>query len=221
MNVCVGMNTDGTVQSRTMLSLTRIFNEYPDDFQSRLILLDGGCADFAGSRNKLVSAFLRTNIDWLLIVDADMVFTPDDWMLLKQSVSVESRPWVSGLYFVDGDKLRPCAMVMDAEQRAASPIIGETDGLMRVNAAGLGFALVHRSVFQVTQDVTSDHPWFAHGWTTERGETMPEDYAFAARCDAQNIPVYLNCNVRLGHIKSHVVGWAQYSEQQARGKVVA
>ena len=83
MDVTIGMNTDAFVTSQTLLSLTKTFNAYPEDFQSRLIVTEGGCGDFAGGRNRLVRAFLSTGIEWVLIVDSDMVWEPQDWARLR------------------------------------------------------------------------------------------------------------------------------------------
>lgn len=210
MNVTVGMNTDGNVTSATLMSLCRMFNAYPEDFNSRLIMVDGGCADFAGSRNKLVEAFLTTGSDYLLILDADMVFTPEDYGDLAQHAT--SDVVSAGLYFVQGKPLRPCCAIIAPDGKAASPVLVEEDHLVRVSAAGLGFSLIHRNVWLATKG-DSDHPWFQHGWTTPAGETMPEDYAFAWRCQEAGIPVYLNARVRVGHVKSRIIGWEDYAGQ--------
>lgn len=212
MNVVAGMNVNGSCTSRTLISLTRMFNADPD-FQARLIMVEGGCADFAGGRNRLVREFLSTGIDWMLVVDSDMAFTPQDWETLRDSAHPTDRPFVTGTYFVDNDPPRPCCVRFDEDYNAVSPVLDdETDELLPVSASGIGFGLIHRDVFLVTADVTSDHEWFQHGWTTPKGETMPEDYAFASRCAKAGIPIYLNTKVRPGHVKSRVLDWDTYQQ---------
>lgn len=210
MNVLVGMNTNGSCTSRTLISLTRMFNSDPD-FQSRLIMVEGGCADFAGTRNRLVREFLATGVDWMLVVDSDMVFTPGDWATLRDSAHPIDRPFVTGTYFVDNDPPRPCCVVFDKEFNAHSPVLrDDSDELIQVAGSGIGFGLIHRDVFLRTADVKSDHEWFEHGWRTPLGETMPEDYAFCSRCAGAGIPVYLNTKVRVGHVKTRVLDWNTY-----------
>ena len=210
MDVTIGMNTDAFVTSQTLLSLTKTFNAYPEDFRSRLIVTEGGCGDFAGGRNKLVRAFLSTGIEWVLIVDSDMVWEPQDWARLRDSADAE-HPWVSGTYFVDNEPLRPCAITYTPEGKPASPVLTEdSPELVRVSAACIGFGLIHRDVFLRSADVENDHEWFEHGWRDPNGQTLPEDWAFCSRAAGAGIPVYLNTKVRIGHVKSRIIGWKEY-----------
>lgn len=212
MNVAVGVNTYSHVTAETLLSLAKMWNAYPDDFQSRLILVRGGCADFAGTRNRLVREFLSTGIDWLLIVDTDMVWEPEDWERLRASAD-EDHPLVAGLYFVSNDPPNPCCVVFDESGAKYTPVFHEdSDELVRVHAAGLGFSLIHRDVFLKSADLTNDHEWFEHGFRTVTGETMSEDYAFASRVQEAGFPVYVNSKVRVRHVKSHVIGWDEYQQ---------
>ena len=221
MNVVVGMNTNGSCTSRTLISLTRMFNADPE-FQSRLILVEGGCADFAGGRNRLVREFLSTGVDWLLVVDSDMVFTAEDWETLRDSADPTERPFVTGTYFVDNDPPRPCCVVFDQDYNAHSPTLTDgMDELLRVHASGIGFGLIHRDVFLKAGDMTSDHEWFEHGWRTPKGETMPEDYAFASRCGGAGIPIYLNTKVRVGHLKPRVLDWTEYQQSLSGDRIPA
>jgi hypothetical protein len=209
VNVAVGMNTDGNVTSATMLSLAKMWNAHPE-FRSRLILHDGGCADFAGSRNRLVRAFLSTGIDWLLIVDADMVFEPEDWERLRDSAD-EAHPYVAGTYFVDNVPLRPAALIMKGDKRYTPNLREDSPELLEVTAASLGFGLVHRDVFLKSADPSDDHEWFAHGMKTPQGDTFPEDWAWCYyRVREAGIPIHLNTKVRIGHVKPRVIGWKEY-----------
>ena len=214
MNVAVGMNTDGNVSSKTLISLAKMWNAHPD-FQSRLIMHDGGCGDFATNRNRLVRAFLSTGIDWLLFVDADMVFEPDDWERLRNSAD-KDHLYVAGTYFVDNTPIRPCALVYQGDKRYTPVLREDSPELLQVTAASLGFGLVHRDVFIKSADTTSDHEWFVHGMKSPQGDTFPEDWAWNYyRVAEAGIPIYLNTKVRLGHLKSRVLGWEDY-QQQAR-----
>src|SRR3972149_10593927 len=105
-DVVVGMNTDAFITSKTLISLTKMFNAYPEDFQSRLIMVEGGCADFAGTRNRLVREFLATGIEWLLLVDSAMVWEPEDWKRLRDSAD-EQHPNLGGGSFVDKETPPP------------------------------------------------------------------------------------------------------------------
>ena len=208
------MNTDQFITSKTLISLTKMFNAYPEDFEARLLLVEGGCADFAGSRNKLVRAFLGTDVEWLLIVDTDMVWSPEDWERLRDSADATERPLVAGTYFVDNETVLPCCAIFGKDGKAVVPNLHENSPeLVQVSAACLGFGLIHRDVFFRSAEMESDHEWFEHGWRSESGSTMSEDYCFANRVGAAGIPIYINTKVRIGHLKSRVLGWDQYQDQ--------
>lgn len=218
MDVAAGINTDANISWQTVLSLTRTFNAYPEDFQARLIVADGGCGDFAGNRNRLVRQFLATDVEWLLIIDTDIVWQPEDWERLRDSADAIERPYVSGLYFVDNEPLNPCSIVFGADGKKYVPLIkDDAPELARVSAACLGFGLVHRDVFFKSADPGNDHEWFEHGYRSPNGETMPEDYAFCDRVGAAGIPIYLNTKVRVGHLKQRIIGWDDYQRQIGEG----
>lgn len=211
----VGMNTGGSVSSKTLVSLTKMFNSFPDDFQSRLIVVDGGCADLAGSRNRLVRSFLGTGLEWMLVVDTDIVWEPDDWQRLRDSADLAASPFVAGTYFVDNTPSWPCCVIFKDDGTVATPNLhDDSPELLQVSAAGIGFGLIHRDVFLKAGDPTSDHEWFEHGWKAPSGMTIPEDYCFCSRVGSAGIPVYLNTKVRVGHLKSRVIGWDEYQRQQ-------
>jgi len=208
-----GVNADANVSWQTFLSITKMFNAYPDDFESRVIGVNGGCADFADNRNKMVRAFIGTNIDWLLVVDTDMVWEPPDWQRLRDSADTE-HPFVGGTYFVDNDPPAPCCVIFDDDGKANHPILRETSPeLIQVSASCIGFGLIHRDVFLRSADVTNDHEWFEHGWRAQNGQTLPEDWAFCNRVGEAGIPIHINSKVRIGHLKSRVVGWNDYTAQ--------
>lgn len=210
----VGMNSGGSITSKTLISLTKMFNAYPDDFESRLILVEGGCADFAGGRNLLVRRFLSTGVDWILVVDTDMVWEPEDWRRLRDSADPVSAPFVAGTYFVDNVPSWPCCIIFKDDGTPATPNLREdSPELLRVSAAGIGFGLIHRDVFLRSGDTTDDHEWFEHGWRDPNGQTMPEDYCFCSRVGEAGIPIYLNTKVRVGHVKTRVIGWDDYQRQ--------
>ena len=213
-DVVVGMNTDAFITSKTLFSLTKTFNAYPEDFQSRLIMVEGGCADFAATRNRLVREFLATGIEWLLIVDSDMVWEPEDWKRLRDSAD-EQHPIVGGTYFVDNEPLRPCCVIFGKDGKKFTPVLHEdSPELLQVSASCVGFGLIHRDVFYKSAEPESDHEWFEHGWRSPGGETMPEDYCFCGRVAAAGIPVYINTKVRVGHLKSRIIGWNDYQEEK-------
>ena len=213
MDVIVGTVTDEYITAETVMSLAKMWNAHPE-FQSRLLTIKGGCADLAGSRNKLVRYFLSRDAEWLLTVDTDMVWEPEDWVRLRDSALNHPAQFVSGTYFVANDPPQPCATVFLDNKFYTLDLTEETQEMYQVAAVGAGFSLIHRDVFMKSADVGNDHEWYEHGRRAPNGQTLPEDYAFCSRVAEAGIPVYLNTKVRVGHIKSRIVDWDEYMRRK-------
>ena len=208
MDVVVGMCTDENVTAETVTSLAKTWSAHPE-FHSRLLVMRGGCADLADIRNKLVRLFLNSRAQWLLTVDTDMVWEPEDWVRLRDSAD-KDHPFVSGTYMVANDPPQPCAVVFYKDRFHTVNLTEDSPELQPVSACGAGFSLIHRSVFLATADIENDHEWYEHGRRAPNGQTLPEDYAFCSRVGEAGIPIYLNTKVRIGHVKSRIVGWKEY-----------
>lgn len=209
MDVVVGMCTDEAVKAETLTSLAKMWNAHPE-FQSRLLIMKGGCADLADTRNKLVRLFLSSDAEWLLTVDSDVTWEPEDWARLRDSALNHPAMFVSGTYMVANEPPNPCAVVVKDDGFYSLKITEDTQEMYQVSAVGAGFSLIHRTVFLKSADPFNDHEWYEHGRRGPNGQTIPEDYAFCSRVGEAGIPVYLNTKVRLGHVKSKIVGWKEY-----------
>lgn len=211
MDVTVGMCTDEGVAAETVTSLAKMWSAHPD-FRSRLLIMKGGCADLAGTRNKLVRMFLSSGVEWLLTVDTDIVWEPEDWDRLKRSALDNEAQYVSGTYMVANDPPMPCAAVFKDDKFYTPLVSDESPELVQVSAVGAGFSLIHRDVFLKSADPGNDHEWYEHGRRAPNGQTLPEDYAFCSRVGEAGIPIWLNTKVRPGHVKSRIVGWKEYTD---------
>ena len=207
MNVVVGMCTDEYVTAETTLSLAKTWAAFPE-MGSRLLMMKGGCADLAATRNYLARLFLATDADWRLTVDTDIVWEPEDFERLWNSA--QDHLFVSGTYMVAKEPPAPCAVVFKDDKFYSLAITEDSPELYPVAATGAGFCLIHREVFLRSGDEDNDHEWYEHGRRGPGGQTLPEDYAFCSRVGEAGIPIYLNTKVRLGHVKSRVVGWDDY-----------
>ena len=211
MDVVVGMCTDEYVTAETVVSLGRTWTADPD-FKSRLLMMKGGCADLADTRNKLVRLFLGSKVEWLLSVDTDIVWEPEDWFRLRDSALNHPALFVSGTYMVAKKQPEPCGVVIKDGRFYSLKPDDDTVEMYPVSACGAGFTLIHRDVFLKSADMENDHEWYEHGRRGPAGQTLPEDYAFCSRVGEAGIPIFLNTKVRVGHVKSRVVGWDDYVE---------
>ena len=159
----------------------------------------------AAARTYLVERFLGTDADWLLQLDADMVFTPSDLVRLIESADSVSVPIVGGLYVGTGQRIGdPGAEAGDLDGDGFRLLLPESRGVVPVDFVGAGALLVHRSVFV---DLADRHPrpqpWFQE--VAVDGRVDGEDWEFCRRAKAAGYPVHVNADVRLGHVKTVVL----------------
>lgn len=173
----------------------------------------------ASTRNQIVNAFLKhpSAPEWLWMLDADMVFTPDTLLALLDVADPTERPIVGGLYFggrIDG-KITPHAYVLSGDGGGLSSVQGvgapgQWGPIIRVHGTGAGCLLMHRSVLEAigAKYRSTGFPWFAE--TGQGGEEYGEDITFCLRAHALDIPIHVHTGVILGHVKTGIVDEQSY-----------
>jgi hypothetical protein len=144
-----------------------------------------GCSDIQAARFTIMDAFKnRSECNWLWMVDADIGFRPEDIELL-----------------FDGVELAVCAEYRKKEEN------------YRVAKFGLGFAAVHRKVFEAMDALETDGvPWVPQGMYAGRlvsgyapagftpaGDYRAEDHGFWMHVHATQLPFRLELRTRLVH----------------------
>jgi hypothetical protein len=171
--------------------------------------------NIARARNHIVASFLATTrASWLLFVDTDMVFQSDALARLVQAADASRRPIMGGLCFAEGDDGKPAPTMYELVgegEAAAFATYREwpTDQPFQVAATGTGFLLLHRSVLEQVargHNGKRDHvwPWFRESTMGRRA--VGEDLTFMIRCAVAHIPVYVHTGVKIGHMKTHMLG---------------
>lgn len=166
-----------------------------------------------GCRNSLVSrdaeipwdmmpCFLGAPYDYMVWIDSDMGFEPDDVMRLVESgkdiISAvcpmgPTNRCPAGSYGLDDNGVPVCRYlnikVLDTVPK---------DELIEVQYAGFGFIVVKYGVFEAM-----DYPWFRSiTWTYERRKSDPsEDLGFCLRAGMKGFKVFLHPWVRVSHTK--------------------
>lgn len=167
----------------------------------------------AANRNFLTRAALKTSAEWVLMIDADMAFPADSLDRILAAADPDERPIVSGLYFggkPEGPAI-PHAYVPGESDTGFRPIDGMDNtrsvwhGVGQVGAVGGGFLLCHRLALEVVGQAyeATGHAWFAE--TVRDGHDIGEDITFCLRAAACGIPIHVDFDLKLGHIKTGVV----------------
>lgn len=151
------------------------------------------------ARNNIAKAFLETDYEYLMFLDADIEFTPEDFQKvwnIQPDIGVGFYPmkkigapyaaWVNGKLVENPDK------------------IGD---IIEVDYAGTGFMLIHRKVFEGMREKTpakiheegsgTSYAWFDP--RVEDGIYLSEDYAFCRDARAVGFKVLMDPSVKLTH----------------------
>ena len=151
----------------------------------------------------------KSKSDWLLWVDSDVVISPETFRLLWDNKDAKERPLVSGVYFTTDNPEEPLMIPMPT----VFSFTNKGDGtfglsrvhplpknqLIKVDAAGFGFILMHRSIVEKVKAVSPDGQMFME---MGRGtKFIGEDIFFFALCDKAEVPLYCHTGALAPHMK--------------------
>ena len=151
----------------------------------------------------------KSKSDWLLWVDSDVVISPETFRLLWDNKDAKERPLVSGVYFTTDNPEEPLMIPMPT----VFSFTNKGDGtfglarmhplpknqLIKVDAAGFGFILMHRSVVEKVKAVAPDGQMFME---MGRGtKFIGEDIFFFALCDKAEVPLHCHTGALAPHMK--------------------
>lgn len=192
----------------------------------------------ANARNTMVWSFLTWHLDaegrepaqWLVMLDADMVFDDRAVETILAAADPVEAPIVGGLCFGGGrgGGIFPTIYVCKDEQLNLDRLNEyPPDALCEIDATGAAFLAIHRTVFErmyaaFGRDADGNetpYPWFAYGQNA--GKPVGEDIAFCLRARALEIPVNVHTGVRIGHLKSQVLTEDLYLELRAQARAAA
>jgi hypothetical protein len=151
----------------------------------------------------------KSKSDWLLWVDSDVVISPETFRLLWDNKDAKERPLISGVYFTTDNPEEPLMIPMPT----VFSFTNKGDGtfglsrvhplpenqLIKVDAAGFGFILMHRSIVKKVKSVSIDGQMFME---MGRGtKFIGEDIFFFALCDKAEVPLYCHTGALVPHMK--------------------
>ncbi len=179
---------------------------FADDDVSFICNFNPGDSLVARARNNLAHNFLRTDADYLLFLDTDLDFSPED--IKKLIDRRRDDAVVCGQYAIKQPELRYCYNKIQGEQ------VGP-DGLLKVGEAGTGCMLIPRKILEdirdkmpalaYTDDVFRDKRVSFFNVGVVGGRYLSEDWLFCRYCYQLGYSVYVHTEILLGH---H--GWMRY-----------
>lgn len=171
----------------------------------------------ARQRQAAIEMWEKVNTDWALWVDSDIVLTTEVLKMLWDAADKINRPVVSGVYFVsknmEGSLMMPMPCVFNEtdneyEIKYLHPL--PKNQIVKVDNAGMGLVLMHKSVLKGLNEKFPNGFWF--GENNERNEKfIGEDIAFFRKVKAAGIPVYAHTGALVKHMKRFAFDEAYYN----------
>jgi GT2 family glycosyltransferase len=201
----------GTVRAEFMASLlglmmnTRVRVEAVDEL--------GSGPNISRARNTLAWKFLdMSSAEWLLMADTDMVFAHDALDRLVAAADPDERPVVGALCFSRHPDTGDAVSTMYEAARRDGQLVfipyreWPQDAVVRVDATGAAFLLVHRAALESVAVKTAEPaaPWFRE--SVIGSQLIGEDLTFCLRAADAGIPVHVHTGVQAAHIKTSVLG---------------
>ena len=166
-------------------------------------------------RSRIANFFMNnTEFEYLFCLDADVAFKPEDMLKLYSY----QKPVVSASYPMKTLPLRHCYEVYNPVKLCGN--------LIKIGGIGMGFVMIHRSVFEKLNRYYSELKYFpglnnSNYPITEKeyhnsyhyfaemnkeGKYLGEDMSFFHRLTDIGYDVWLDTSIELQHIGSHVFG---------------
>jgi GT2 family glycosyltransferase len=196
--------TSGMVYNGFMQTIVNIVGKRPEKV--------GGMFSVSGpylttNRNNIVREFLDSPYDWLFSFDTDIETSLEDFDKIIDAADAKDRPIVAGKYFIfieDGVKICAKKINDNLDMEDGGDWLEEypDDEVIPIWATGMGFVLIHRSVFEkiAKNNLDKKFPWFYDGYLDKRGNEIGEDIFFYEQARKVGIPVHLHTGASAAHL---------------------
>jgi hypothetical protein len=204
--VAVAWCDNGDVDGKFMQGVTDVLLKSGVKFETS-IRSQGN--QIARQREKVIKFWYEQNLsEWLLWVDSDIVLSPENFLKLWDKKDKVSKPLLTGVYFTTDNPEEPLMVPMPTIYSFAELDGGlgikrvhplPKDTFMKVEAAGMGFVLMHRSVVTKIMEALPGVPFF-----TEMGADkafIGEDIYFFALCGKAEVPLWCDTSALVPHMK--------------------
>ena len=151
--------------------------------------------------------FDKTDFEWMLWVDSDIVLTNEALEKIWKSAHPIDRPIVSGTYFVSKENEKSLMSPYPAlfnwveddgyKMSYVHPL--PKDALLQVGAAGFGLLLMHRNVVKKMRAVHGTKPFFNETGVGE--QFVSEDINFFKLMRDAKVPLHAHTGAVVKHMK--------------------
>jgi len=203
----------GIVSEKTTMSLFNLGKLLARNNIPHGLLTQANSSLITQGRSKCANFFLNnTDHEYLFFLDSDIGFNPEDVLkLLSHQADI-----VSGAYPMKTIPIRYCCDIIQPEQRRGD--------LVKIEGNGMGFVLIHRSVFVKMAQNFPDLKYIPpikdsnvppteaelnnsyHYFMEHKADNafMSEDKSFFFRARMFGYDVWLDTSIKLQHVGSHI-----------------
>lgn len=187
-----------------------------DPEHKRTLALHGGEGFVGRARNAICSKFLDADFDELLMIDSDIIYTPEN----VNRITSHDVPIVAAFY----PKKAPGKTVWVANRTNEGGALGagaDENGLVKVETIGTGFIKIQRHVLERMRDSGLAKRYIVDGTDIVEWEFFPfrvvnqrlrsEDWAFCDNCHELGFDVYGDTQCVVRHL-----GTITYPTQEAK-----
>lgn len=149
----------------------------------------------------------QTKTDWLLWVDSDIVITKEVLKILWDSADKLTHPVVTGTYFISSQNEMPLMQPLpalffetgdDYALEAIHPL--PENQLMKVDCAGFGLVLMHKSIIPKLMEIDPGYSLFAE--REHIGEKfVSEDVVFFRKLKRSGVSLFAHTGAIVQHMK--------------------
>lgn len=112
-------------------------------------------------RNELIRQFLKTEAEWLLLLDSDMVFPDDIIPRMLHTAQQTDGKVIGGLCLVIDENIGPYPTLFQLDEQGDRYLTAQLDypegAILQVAATGAACLLIHREVLQAVRDMQMEN----------------------------------------------------------------
>lgn len=166
------------------------------------------------ARNKLLHDFLKTDCDYMYMIDDDMVAHPKTATVLREVIEKTDYDLATAMIFKRKPEYSPCFYVEKGTLPDGKPAVHHPvewgEGVLPIVACGLASCLITRKLAEKVLEIT-DNPFVPDG-------NLGEDIKFCEWVEKAGLKMACYTGIETGHIGNIVVSKAMWDSYYSEHK---
>lgn len=147
------------------------------------------------ARNEIMDKFLKTDMDYLLFIDSDMIWEPDSLELAYELIQNSHVDIVTGIYYTKNEPHLPVIKKLDLKAGCYDNYESWGNRPFEVDGAGMGFMLISRQVIESMKQPLCE-------WKGGFAEDL--NFCLKAKKDF-GFKIWAHPGIKLGHVSKTTI----------------